>query len=67
MPADEVTVEVYRTRSLRRSQRWAWRAIHSNGNIIATSGEGYYDRWEARRMGEMVTGGYYRVRVVMPS
>ena len=67
MPADEVTLDVYRTRSLRRSQRYAWRAIHPNGNIIATSGEGYYDRWGARRMGEMVLSGHYRVRVVMPS
>ena len=64
---EDVTLEVYRTRSLRRSQRWAWRAIHPNGNIIATSGEGYANMAEARRMGEMVTGGHYRVRVVMPS
>ena len=67
MAADEVTLEVYRTRSLRRSQRWAWRAIHSNGNIIATGGEGYYDMAEAGRMGEDVLGGHYSVRVVMPS
>ena len=64
---EDVTLEVYRTRSLRRSQRWAWRAIHANGNIIATSGEGYANAWQARRMGEMVLGGHYSVRVVMPS
>lgn len=34
---------------------------------IGASGEGYYDRWEARRMGELVLGGHYRFRVVMPS
>ena len=67
MPADEVTLDVYRTRSLRRSQRYAWRAIHANGNIIATSGEGYYDMAEALGMGDRVLGGFYVVRVVKPS
>lgn len=64
---EDVTLEVYRTRSLRRSQRWAWRAIHRNGRTIATSGEGYARATEARAMGERVTDGYYSVRVVMPS
>jgi len=37
MPASLV---IYKTRSLRRSQRWAWRLVASNGRTIATSGEG---------------------------
>lgn len=64
---DETTLEVYRTRSLRRSQRFAWRLIHWNGRILATSGEGYAHASAARTMGEKVTGGFYSVRVVMPS
>lgn len=62
------TLTVYRTRSLRRSQRWAWRLTASNGRIVATSGEGYTGRREARSMGLIVSDGFYsRPTVVMPS
>lgn len=39
---------VYRTRSLRRSQRWAWKLVAANGRIVAVSGEGYGSEAEAR-------------------
>ena len=59
---------IYRTRSLRRSQRWAWRLVASNGRIIATSGEGYVSRNNALHMGMRVTNGDHRYpEVVMPS
>lgn len=62
------TLEVYRTRSLRRSQRWAWRLVTPNGRIVATSGEGYSDRAVARQRGLTVADGFYvRPDVVMPS
>lgn len=49
-PQIRVRPVVYRTRSLRPSQRWAWRLVALNGRIVATSGEGYRDKSEARRM-----------------
>lgn len=52
---------IYRTRSLRRSQRWAWRLVATNGRIIATSGEGYANRTEAGRIGRAVVYGHYDV------
>lgn len=51
------TLEVYRSRSLRRSQRWRWRLVHRNGRVIAESGEGYANRPEAERMGLAVVNG----------
>ena len=62
------TLTVHRTRSLRRSQRWAWRLTTPNGRIIATSGEGYSDRNEARVRGLSICDGWYATpKVVMPS
>lgn len=64
----KATLVVYRTRSLRRSQRWAWRLVTPNGRIVATSGEGYTDKAVARQRGLTVAGGFYvRPEVVMPS
>ena len=64
----KATLIVYRTRSLRRSQRWAWRLQAANGRIIATSGEGYAHRGEARGMGIFVAGGHFADHTVeMPS
>lgn len=63
----KATLIVYRTRSLRRSQRWAWRLVAGNGRTIATSGEGYSDRGEARTRGLTVANGWYSdPKVVMP-
>ena len=50
---------IYRTRSLRRSQRWAWRLVASNGRIVATSGEGYANIGEAMHQGRKVVRGEY--------
>ena len=60
---------VYRTRSLRRSQRWAWRLVASNGRTIATSGEGYSNRDEARCMAWLIVvdGGFRGAEIVVPS
>lgn len=61
------TLTVYRTRSLRRSQRRAWRLVAANGRIIAASGEGYSDRGECRTRGLTVANGWYAdPKVVMP-
>jgi uncharacterized protein YegP (UPF0339 family) len=57
--ADFATFSVYRTRSLRPSQRWAWRLRHINGSVLAVSGEGYRDRDEAYRQGMKVINGAY--------
>lgn len=52
-------IHVYRTRSLRRSQRWAWRLTAANGRTIAVSGEGYGDQTEALdRAWSIVRGDY---------
>ena len=37
--------EVYRD----RADEWRWRLVHRNGNIIATSGEGYTSRQNAEK------------------
>lgn len=51
--------EVYRSRSLRRSQRWRWRLTHRNGNILAVSSEGYANRADASHVGWQVVTGLY--------
>lgn len=58
--------EVFRTLSLRRSQRWAWRLVAANGRTIATSGEGYGDRREAAARGWAVVAGHYDVTSTEP-
>ena len=32
----KAVLDVYRTKSLRRSQRWAWRIVAENGRTVAT-------------------------------
>lgn len=59
-----VPPEIYRTRSLRRSQRWAWRLRIPNGHQVAISGEGYANRAVAARMAHQVVSGQYLVSVV---
>lgn len=34
----KAVLDVYRTKSLRRSQRWAWRIVAENGRTVAASG-----------------------------
>lgn len=57
--AERAVVTVYRTRSLRRSQRWAWR-LTSGGDLIAESGEGYANREHAVSMALLVVSGGYK-------
>ena len=58
-------LHIYRTRSLRRSQRWAWRLVAANGRTLADSGEGYSDRLEAADRGWAVVTGNYDVTSVL--
>lgn len=62
MPA---TVEVYRSASLRRSQRWRWRLIASTGDVVAVSSEGYANFEEADDMARRVVGGTYSAALVV--
>lgn len=43
-----VKVFVYRA----KNGDWYWRAVASNGNVVATSGEGYKHRLYAREAAE---------------
>ena len=63
----DLLVTVYRTRSLRRSQRWAWRATADNGRSVATRGEGYTHRAEAERMALVVLGHHPGFRLEVES
>mgnify|MGYP003419756131 FL=1 len=63
----QATLVVYRSRSLRRSQRYGWRLVAANGRIIAASGEGYSDLDECQIRGMDVANGWYAdPKVVMP-
>ncbi len=60
-------VEVYRTKSLFRSEKWRWRLIASTGDILAESGEGYANRLYAEGRAAAVCQGEYAlapIRVV---
>jgi len=50
----ELTIRVYRSRSLNRKQRWRWTLIAGNGQRIANSGEGYARKIDAVEMAEHV-------------
>lgn len=56
---DTAFLEVYRSKSLRRNQKWRWRLQAINGSLIAESGEGYSDRAQAEEMGRKVVSGQY--------
>lgn len=58
------TLTVYRSRSLIRSQRWAWKLTGANGEIVAR-GEGYRLRSSAEAMGTAVKNGVYSDAVVV--
>jgi uncharacterized protein YegP (UPF0339 family) len=53
-------IEVYRSKSPLRSERWRWRLVSRNGNVIATSGEGYTDKKMAITMATQVVDGVYK-------
>jgi uncharacterized protein len=53
MPKDP-TIEVYESESADPKQRYRWRAVASNGRILADSGEGYVRRAEAAKRANYV-------------
>ncbi len=71
---DPTAIEVYQD----RASEWRWRLVHQNGNVLASSGEGYANRGGARgsidRLREEIPdieigvyeddGGEYRWRLV---
>ena len=59
----KAVLDVYRTKSLRRSQRWAWRIVAENGRTVAASGEGYTRRSEALSRGAFIAQGGYEIDV----
>jgi uncharacterized protein YegP (UPF0339 family) len=48
-----LTFEIYED----RAGQWRWRLIHSNGNIVADSGEGYATKSKAKEGIEAVKIG----------
>lgn len=54
----EATLEVYRSKSLLRGERWRWR-LEVNGRIVAEGGEGYSDRQAAIEMSQRVVRGRF--------
>lgn len=60
--SDAGYLEVYQTtfaKIARRSDRWRWRFVHTNGNILAQSSEGYASKATAEEIGEKVVSGVY--------
>lgn len=53
--AAAIRIEVYKTRSLLRRQRYGFRVIAANGEQVA-QGEGYARRTDARERGEWLVG-----------
>jgi len=48
--------EIYRSGTSLLAQVWRWRLIAANGNTIADSAEGYYDKADCRHGIELVQG-----------
>jgi uncharacterized protein YegP (UPF0339 family) len=46
------TIHVYKGKG--GSQRWRWRAVASNGQIVADSGEAYLTKWNCKRAARRV-------------
>ena len=60
----DVRLVLYQRRSLasRGRRLWGWRAVHANGNVLATDGgQGYARRSEAERVAWNLLHGQYRV------
>lgn len=59
-------IEITRSLTLRRSQRWRWRLRARNGHIIAEAGEGYSDKAVAIAMATkiVINGAYADAAVV---
>ena len=57
----DARLEVYRSKSLLRSEKWRWRLVAGNGLVVATSSEGYTNKEDATRMAaSVVIDGFYR-------
>ncbi len=41
------TIQIFKGKS--SWQPWWWRVVSVNGQIVATSGEGYFSKWNAKR------------------
>lgn len=48
--------EIYRSGTPQLSQTWRWRLVAANGETIADSAEGYYDKTDCRHGIELVKG-----------
>jgi uncharacterized protein YegP (UPF0339 family) len=48
--------EIYKSGTSLPSQVWRWRLVAANGNTIAESGEGYYDKADCQHGIELVRG-----------
>lgn len=55
-------IVVYRSIG-RRNQRWRWRAVASNGRIVATSGEGFANREHAIDVARDLFAGHHTVTI----
>ena len=45
----------------RADQKWAWRLVADNGNIIATDGsQGYENEADARQMADRIVAGEFK-------
>ena len=65
-PGDRLTITVYRSRSLKRNQRYRWRVRDLNGKLLANGGEGYSDRKRATDMAwHLIGDSHPNARVVV--
>lgn len=53
------TLVIYRRLTARRSQRWRWRLVASNGRKIANGGEGYANKDECAGIAKAIISGAY--------
>lgn len=61
-----LTITVYRSRSLKRNQRYRWRVRDLNGKLLGNGGEGYSDRKQATDMAWYLIGeAHQNARVVV--
>ena len=51
----DYTIEFYSRKPLLKRRQYYWRIRHANGNIVADSGEGYYNKADRNE-------AYYRLR-----
>lgn len=59
IPIKDATLQVYKSRSILRGERWRWRLTAANGNILAGSSEGYANLDDAKEIATKICSGYY--------